>query len=63
MITSNIQLGFLLKRGGGQAVQGGLSCPPHPHFSRHIDILSGGGGASCPGRFILPPAQNFSEIR
>ena len=24
MITSNIQLGFVLKRGGGQAVQGGV---------------------------------------
>ena len=36
MITSNIQLGFLLTRGGGQAVQGGLSCPPppRPEFQR-----------------------------
>ena len=30
MITSNIQLGFLLTKGGGQAVQGGLFCPPPP---------------------------------
>ena len=27
MLTSNFQLGYLLTRGGGQAVQGGLSCP------------------------------------
>ena len=36
MITSNIQLGFLLTRGGGQAVQGGLSCPP-PRISKRMD--------------------------
>ena len=36
MITSNIQLGFLLTRGGGQAVQGGLSCPP-PRISERMD--------------------------
>ena len=34
MITSNIQLGFLLTRGGG---------------------------ASCPGRFILPPLPEFQR--
>ena len=28
MLTSNVQLGCVLTRGGGQAVQGGLSCPP-----------------------------------
>ena len=33
MLTSNIQLGYLLTRDGGQAVQGGLSCP-HPEFQR-----------------------------
>ena len=38
MITSNIQLGFLLTRGGGQAVQGGLSCPP-PRNSERMDNL------------------------
>ena len=27
MLTSNVQLGCVLTRGGGQAVQGGLSCP------------------------------------
>ena len=81
---------------GGQAVQGGLSCP-RPRISERIDnpqillhhllqeylverdinIISiklrcslqrfswvmywQGVGASCPGRFILPPAQNFRE--
>ena len=38
MITSNIQLGFLLTRGGEQAVQGGLSCPP-PRISERMDNL------------------------
>ena len=28
MLTSYVQLGYVLTRGGGQAVQGGLSCPP-----------------------------------
>ena len=28
MLTSNVRLGCVLRRGGGQAVQGGLSCPP-----------------------------------
>ena len=36
MLTSNIQLGCLLTRGGGQAVQGSLSCPP-PRISDKID--------------------------
>ena len=36
MITSNIQFRFLLTRGGGQAVQGGLSCPP-PRISERMD--------------------------
>ena len=36
MITSNIQLGFLLTRGGGQAVQSSLSCP-QPRISERID--------------------------
>ena len=38
MITSNIQMGFLLTRGGGQAVQGGLSCP-QPRISERMDNL------------------------
>ena len=98
MLTSNVHLGCVLTRGGGQAVQGGLSCPP-PRISERKDnqqillhhllqeylverdinfyfsqsemlssnvqlgyILTrcgGGGGASCSGQFILPPAQNF----
>ena len=36
MFTSNVQLGYLLTRGGGQAVQGGLSCPP-PRISERMD--------------------------
>ena len=36
MLTSNVQLGYVLTRGGGQAVQGGLSCPP-PRISERID--------------------------
>ena len=36
MLTSNVQLGYVLTRGGGQAVQGGLSCPP-PRISMRID--------------------------
>ena len=33
MLTSNVQLGCVLTRGGGQAVQGSLSCP-RPEFQR-----------------------------
>ena len=36
MLTSNVQLGYVLTRGGGQAVQGSLSCPP-PRISDRID--------------------------
>ena len=37
MLTSNVQLGYVLTRGGGgQAVQGGLYCPP-PRISESID--------------------------
>ena len=36
MLTSNVQLGYVLTRGGGQAVQGGLSCPP-TRISERID--------------------------
>ena len=36
MLTSNIQLGCVLTRGGGQAVQGGLSCLP-ARISESID--------------------------
>ena len=41
MLTSNVQLGYILTRGGGgggggQAVQGHLSCPP-PKISQRKD--------------------------
>ena len=36
MLTSNVQLGYILTRGGGQAVQGGLSCP-QPRISERMD--------------------------
>ena len=36
MLTSNVQLDCVLTRGGGQAVQGGLSCPP-PRISQRMD--------------------------
>ena len=36
MLTSNVQMGYVLTRGGGQAVQGGLSCPP-PRISERMD--------------------------
>ena len=36
MLTLKVQLGYILTRGGGQAVQGGLSCPP-PRISERID--------------------------
>ena len=36
MLTSKVQLGYVLTRGGGQAVQDGLSCPP-PRISERMD--------------------------
>ena len=36
MLTSNVQLGYILTRGLGQAVQGGLSCPL-PRSSERMD--------------------------
>ena len=36
MLTSNVQLGYVLTRGGGQVVQGGLSCP-QPRISERMD--------------------------
>ena len=36
MLTSKVQLGYVLTGGGGQAVQCGLSCPP-PRISRRMD--------------------------
>ena len=34
MLTSNVQLGYVLTKGGGQAVQGELSPSPRPDFQR-----------------------------
>ena len=36
MLISNVQLGYILTRGGGQAVQGSLSCPL-PKISERMD--------------------------
>ena len=36
MLTSNIQLGYVLTRSGWQAIQGGLSCHP-PRISERMD--------------------------
>ena len=36
MLTSKVQLCYVLTRCGGQAVQGGLSCPP-PRISKRMD--------------------------
>ena len=36
MVTSKVQFSYVLTRGGGQAVQGGLSCPP-PRISERTD--------------------------
>ena len=38
MLTSNVQLGYVLTRCRGQAVQGGLSCVP-PRISERMDNL------------------------
>ena len=35
MLTSNVQLGYILTRDGGQAVLGGLSCPPPAQLAPH----------------------------
>ena len=89
---------YLCPRGGGQAVQAGLSCPPPPaqnlgqtvssvnsycviilkylvvrdvniisvklrclHLTFSSVILFRGVGGSCPGWFILPPAQDLGQ--
>ena len=36
MLTANVQMGYVLTKGGGQAVQGSLSCPP-PRTSKRMD--------------------------
>ena len=45
MLTSNVQLGYVSTRvgaGGGQVVQGGLSCP-QSRISERMDNTGGGG--------------------
>ena len=37
MLAPNVQLGCVLTRGGGQSVQGGLSCPPPPRISGRMN--------------------------
>ena len=38
MLTSNVQLGYILTRGGGQAVQGSFILPPPPpRISERMD--------------------------
>ena len=38
MLTSKVQsVGYVLTGGGGQAVQGGFSCPPPPRISERMD--------------------------
>ena len=50
MFTSNIQFGYPCRRGGGQAVQAGLSCAPlTPPPSRR-----GFGSNSIISKFLLP---------
>ena len=36
MLTSHVQMDYVLTKGKGQAVQGGLSCPP-PRISERMD--------------------------
>ena len=38
MLTSNVRLGYVLTRGGWQAIQGGLSCSP-PRISERMNNL------------------------
>ena len=40
MFTSNVQFGYPCPRGGGQAVQAGLSCPPGQGFGSNSVISS-----------------------
>ena len=96
MFASNVQFGYPCPRGGGQAVQAGLSCPPPgfgsgsvisqfllhhnlgifsckrcEHYFSQTEMFTSnvqfgypclrGGGASCPGWFILPPAQDLGQ--
>ena len=40
LFTSNVQIGYSCPRGGGQAVQAGLSCPPRQEFGSNSVISS-----------------------
>ena len=40
MFTSNIQFGYPCPRGGGQAVQAGLSCPPAQDLNQALSSVS-----------------------
>ena len=66
MLTSNVQLGYILTRGGGQAVQGGLSCP-HLEFQRDWIIHKfyhtiGVGGQAVQGGLFCPPPPSPPKI-
>ena len=39
MFTSNVQFGYPCPKGGGQAVQAGLSCPPAQDLGQTVLIL------------------------
>ena len=51
MLTSNVQLAYVLTRGGGQAVQAGLSCP-QPRISERMDNL----------QYLVGRDINFTEM-
>ena len=52
MFISNIQFGYPCPRGGGQAVQAGLSCPP-PTPQDFYAIYAGFGSGSVISQFLL----------
>ena len=60
-LTTTTKLGVILLN---ESRCNSLSCPPgqlapHPGY---LHPGGGGGGASCPGRFILPPANTSKNI-
>ena len=74
MLTSNIQLGCVLTRGGGKLSRAVYIAPPHPEFQRVLIIrkfyyttyvqlgyvLTRGGGQAVEGGLSCP-TPNFSE--
>ena len=61
MLTSNVQLGYVLTRGRGQAVH---KLHWDAHFKCSVGLrIEKGWGASCPGRFILPPPPPRPEFQ